>query len=193
MIRRGKERGHRGTVKALQLDHGTRDDRRSERDQAPHQAGTAERKHGRLADRRHRRERSAASVVGPAVRLREVQTADAPAPSARADGRLAIAFARAAASPRANRRRERKRGDSFRRKYQGPVRANSCRNASAMPTSTRFRSSRRSCINMSVGEAIANPKALDAARLTELTRSPVKSRSSPRRRSRSRRSSCAKA
>ena len=48
-------------------------------------------------------------------------------------------------------------------------------------------------VNMSVGEAIVNAKALDAGRRRARRRSPVRSRSSPRRRSRSRRSSCAKA
>ena len=48
-------------------------------------------------------------------------------------------------------------------------------------------------INMSVGDAIANSKALDVARQRADRRSRARSRSSPRRRSRSRRSSCAKA
>ena len=77
MVRRGKEKGKRGTVKAVQAEHGTATVEGINIVKRHTKQGREVRQHGRNADRRHHREGVGDAALGAAVRLREVQGADA--------------------------------------------------------------------------------------------------------------------
>ena len=145
MIRRGKERGKRGTVKAVQARH--RDGRRRQHRQASHQAARAAAvgnmggamQTGGIIEKEAR-----AAALGAAVRLREMQGADAPAPRPHGRRRRASHLrALRRARPRIGEGSVR-RGRAFERDLSSSRFARSCRSASAIRTSTRFRSWRRS-------------------------------------------------
>ena len=163
MIRRGKEKGKRGIVKAVFAEAGQATVEGSTSSSATPSRPRA-RQHGCGAKRRHLRKGSAASALRAPIRLREMQNADAPSPRSHRRRRRASRLREVRRAGCASRRRERRAmATRLKEKYKSSVRKQlqekfGYKNVDQIPKLEKV------VVNMCVGDAIVNAKALDAGR-----------------------------